>query len=215
MNPGHSGSPPASPGEPLDAPVHRDGAGGSQGHAPSDAGTGSPPEHLAEPGRADDLGANGLTAPPSPVAGQLPGAPAIFPTAPQPGASAPRDDTVAPAPSAPRAERTPSLPHWALGPLASDRVAFTGAAASLASVGPAAGRAPAAAVSPDVRHSDPTPAGASVGAAVGGSAGSSAASPIDLRAALVLLAVGGWSLLVLVHESYRSNLFLALPERPG
>ena len=92
---------------------------------------------------------------------------------------------------------------------------FDAAAASLASLGPAADRAPAAARSPDVRHSDPAPAGASVGAAVGGSAGSSAGSPIDLRAALVLLAVGGWSLLVLLHESYRSNLFLALPERPG
>jgi hypothetical protein len=59
------------------------------------------------------------------------------------------------------------------------------------------------------------PIGAVGGAAVGGSAATAGIALLALACALLLAVVGGWSRVVLLFETYRLTVVLALPERPG
>jgi hypothetical protein len=59
------------------------------------------------------------------------------------------------------------------------------------------------------------PVGGTGGGSVGASAGSAGGPLLAGVAAIVLVAAGGWFVVLLLRESYRKTVFLALPERPG
>ena len=61
----------------------------------------------------------------------------------------------------------------------------------------------------------PAPIGAVGGAAVGASAATAGMAFVALACALLIALVGGWSRVVLLFETYRLTVVLALPERPG
>jgi hypothetical protein len=62
--------------------------------------------------------------------------------------------------------------------------------------------------------SQPPVAGTGGGSA-GTSAGSSGGQPLAGVAAVVLIATGGWFVVLLLRKTYRNTVFLALPDRPG
>jgi hypothetical protein len=142
----------------------------------------------------------------------MPRSTSILPEPFQPADAEHRVDIAVKSLRPPQAEGTPSPLQSVLDGLWRDRVSIGALAAGSPSIRYAANPARP---SPDARQLGRAPAVASAGAAAGGSAGSTATSPVDLRGTLVLVAIGGWSLLLLALQSYRSSVFLALPERPG